>query len=49
MKYINKKTRCVIVTDCQISGGDWEPLENEKVSKPKTRTRKSSRKKDDAN
>lgn len=48
MKYVNKKTKCVIVTNCKISGGDWELLESGKVSQTKAKTRKSSRKKDDA-
>ena len=30
MQYLNKKTGCVIETNCTVSGGDWVPLEEPK-------------------
>ena len=32
MRYINKKTKAFINSDCVIKGGDWEPV-NEKTKK----------------
>lgn len=38
MQYLNKKTGCVIETDCTVSGGDWVPLEEPKTeSLPETK------------
>jgi len=34
MKYVNTKTGSVIVTDCEISGGDWEPVKEKNGKKP---------------
>ena len=37
MKYINKKTKAVINTDCVIKGGDWE------LVKEKAKTKESNK------
>ena len=36
MQYLNKKTGCVIETNCTVSGGDWTPI------KPKPAKKKSA-------
>lgn len=33
MKYINKKTKAVIETACEIKGGDWEEVKPKKGKK----------------
>lgn len=45
MKYINKKTRAVINTACEIKGGNWEKVsepneKDEKETENRIRTRK---------
>lgn len=42
MKYVNTKTQAVIVTACEISGGDWVPVKEKPAEKPAPKKKKKS-------